>query len=181
MPLTSLPSQPPLRLRLSSPSEVLAAVPYLIGFQPQRSIVVLSLRQKQVGLTMRLDLDMPPAELRSIVVARLEADGADTAVLIFFDPAPGARGQRPGAQLARGLIRAVRRAKMEVQDALGVREGRFWSYLCTQPGCCPPEGRPLPVAGSTDHSKVTSTFVAIGSAPMSSREELCASIAGPDE
>ena len=171
--------QPPARLRLSSPGQVLAAVPYLLGFAPSQSVVVLSLRGKQIGLTMRLDLDTPPAKLRETVVNRLRSDGATTAVIMLFDPDDlGGPGARPGARIARPLIRAVRRAGLEVRDALVVADGRFWSYLCDEPACCPPEGRLLPAAGDGDTSLVASTFVAMGSAPLASRDELSASV-GP--
>ncbi len=36
---------------LSTPAEVLAAVPYLLGFAPERSVVVLCMQGKQLGLT----------------------------------------------------------------------------------------------------------------------------------
>lgn len=173
---------PPSRLRLSSPEQVLAAVPYLLGFAPARSVVVLSLRGKQVGLTMRLDLDTPSPQLRKIVVNRLRGDGATTAVLIMFDPDDAAgSGGRPGADLARSLIRAIRRDGMAVKDALGVSRGRFWSYLCSEPGCCPPQGRALAAAGEPAHSLVAASFVAMGTAPLASREELAASIAASPE
>ncbi len=174
----SLP-QPPARLRLSSPEQVLAAVPYLLGFTPTHSLVVLSLRGKQIGLTMRLDLDTPPPELRRVVVNRLHADGATTAVLIVFDPDDGGGpGAKPGSRLARPLIRALRREGVGVKDALVVASGRFWSYLCDEPRCCPPNGRAIPVAGAPDHSLVASSFVAMGTAPLASREALSASV-GP--
>jgi hypothetical protein len=180
MALAPLPPplpQPASRLRLSSPEQVLAAVPYLLGFMPSRSLVVLSLRDKQVGLTMRLDLDTPPPELRRVVVNRLHADRATTAILIVFDPDDsGGPGSRPGSRFARPLIRTLRREGLAVKDAMGVRKGRFWSYLCNEPTCCPPNGRALPVAGEPDHSLVASTFVAMGTAPLSSREELSASV-----
>jgi hypothetical protein len=177
----SLP-QPPSRLRLTSPEQILAAVPYLLGFTPSRSLVVLSLRGKQVGLTMRLDLDTPPTQLRRVVVDRLHADGATMAVLILFDPdgIPGEAGpprSRPASPLARPLIRALRREGVVVKDALVVHRGRFWSYLCDEPSCCPPRGRALPAAGGPDHSLVASTFVAMGTAPLASRGELSASVA----
>ena len=172
-------SDQPGRVRLSTPGEVLAAVPYLIGFAPQRSVVVLSLRGKQIGLTMRLDLDTPRETLHKVIVSRLAADSGTSAVLVIFDPHPGKGSHRPGASIARPLIRAVERAGVQVRDALGVCDGSFWSYLCEDPRCCPPEGRPVPVSGSSDHSKVASNFVAIGTAPMASRDELSASIAGP--
>ena len=167
-------SEPPTRLKLSSPAEVLAAVPYLIGFAPQHSIVVMCLRDKQIGLTMRLDLGLPPSDTHKIIVERVLADGADTALVVLFDPPAGS--PRPGSSMARHLIRALRRADVRVQDALGVSNGRFWSYVCREPSCCPPGGRPVPEPGARDHNRVAATFVSIGSAPLSSREELSATL-----
>jgi hypothetical protein len=178
-PLSEPLSEPPVRLRLSSPAEVVAAVPYLVGFTPERSVVVLCLSAKQLGLTMRLDIDMPGEELRDLVLARLKGDAADTAVIVLFDP-PSSGSRRPGAPLAKSLARAIRRDGLHVQDALGIREGRFWSYLCSNPECCPPEGRPVPPSGDADHSRVAATFVALGSAPLSSRDELAASVTVTD-
>ncbi len=174
----SLP-QPPARLRLTSPEHILAAVPYLLGFAPSRSVVVLSLRDKQIGLTMRLDIDTPAQELHEVVLQRLRDDGATKAVIVLFDPAEASgSGTLPGYRIGRPLVRAVRREGLTVVDALVVQQGRFWSYVCTNRRCCPPQGRPVPKAGQPDHSLVASAFVALGTAPMASRDELHASI-GP--
>src|SRR5437588_9860218 len=110
-------SEPQSKLRLTSPAQILTAVPYLLGFSPARSVVVMSLRDKQVGLTMRLDIDTPPRELRETVVKRLRADGASKAVIVLFDPDETASvdpvdpALRPGHRIARPLIRAGRRAE----------------------------------------------------------------------
>jgi hypothetical protein len=166
-------------MRLTSPEQVLTAIPYLLGFTPSSSVVVLSLRGKEIGLTMRLDIDTPPREMHEQVVKRLRADGASKAVIVLFDPGDtGGPGVRPGYRIARPLIRAVRRAGLEVLDAVVVHRGRFWSYLCSNPVCCPPGGRPMPAPGTADHSLVASTFVAMGSAPLASRDELYDSV-GP--
>jgi hypothetical protein len=170
----SSPTEPAARLRLTSPAEILAAVPFLLGFFPEQSLVVIGLRGKEVGLTMRVDVGAA-LNLREAIVQRLLAQGTSSAVLILFDPPPDDR-RRPG----RSLMRAVRRAfdvkGIHVKDALGVREGRYWSYLCTDTTCCPGEGRAVPVAGSTDHSKVAASFVAVGTAPLANRPALEASI-----
>jgi hypothetical protein len=165
----------PARMRLTSPAEILAAVPFLLGFTPERSLVVICLRGKQIGLTMRVDLDSA-FELRAAFVARLLNQGAESAVLILFDPELDDR-RRPGRALMRAVRRAFEVKGVRVTDALGVSLGRYWSYLCTDTTCCPGEGRAVPVAGSADHSRVAAPFVAIGSAPLASREALTASIA----
>jgi hypothetical protein len=178
VPRFAEPSEPPAgltRMRLSSPAEILAAVPYLLGFTPQESLVVICLRGKEVGLTMRVDLDAALG-LREAFVKRLLADGAGSAVLILFDPAPD-DPRRPGKAMMRAIKRSFQAQGVQVKDALGVHEGRYWSYLCTDTVCCPPGGRVVPVAGSADHSRVAAPFVAIGTAPLASRSALEASIA----
>ncbi|HET9255568.1 MAG TPA: DUF4192 domain-containing protein, partial [Pseudonocardiaceae bacterium] len=44
------------RIRLSDPSELIAAVPHLLGFHPRESAVLIALHGKSLGLTMRTDL-----------------------------------------------------------------------------------------------------------------------------
>ena len=46
-------------IKLTSPHELLAVVPYLLGFNPTNSIMVLCLRDRRLGLTQRLDLPRP--------------------------------------------------------------------------------------------------------------------------
>ena len=46
-------------ITLSSPTDLLAVIPRLLGFEPHASIVVLSLRRR-LGLTQRMDLPGPP-------------------------------------------------------------------------------------------------------------------------
>ena len=42
------------------------------------------------------------------------------------------------------LIRdEARRAGLDLRDVLRVEDGRYWSYLCRDPSCCPPEGVPV--------------------------------------
>ena len=52
-------------LTLCSPAEVLATVPYMLGFQPADSVVLISLRgpRQRVGLTLRADLPRPEPPL----------------------------------------------------------------------------------------------------------------------
>ena len=40
---------------LTSPHDLLAAVPFLIGYHPKNSLVVIALRDEAVGMAMRID------------------------------------------------------------------------------------------------------------------------------
>lgn len=52
----TLTQDPPDRIRLTDPADVLAVVPYLLGFRPEESLVVLALEHGRVALTARFDL-----------------------------------------------------------------------------------------------------------------------------
>ena len=50
-------------VRISDPGEVAAALPHLLGFRPEESVVVVGLGGPsggRVGLTVRADLPPPP-------------------------------------------------------------------------------------------------------------------------
>jgi hypothetical protein len=47
---------PATRVRLTDPSELIAAVPHLLGFHPRDSLVVISLDRRRLGMTLRADL-----------------------------------------------------------------------------------------------------------------------------
>jgi hypothetical protein len=57
-------------------------------------------------------------------------------------------------------------------DALVVSAGHWRSLLCTQPGCCPPEGRPLPATTPV----VVAAAIAAGRAPLPTREDVTAAL-----
>ena len=46
-------------IRLTSPQELLAIVPFVLGFNPTNSIMVLCLTDRRLGLMQRLDLPNP--------------------------------------------------------------------------------------------------------------------------
>lgn len=46
------------------------------------------------------------------------------------------------------MVAAATRHAVPVADALRVDDGRYWSYTCTDPACCSPEGARYDVAAS---------------------------------
>src|ERR687893_1342327 len=61
----------PTRVRLTDPSELIAAVPHLLGFHPRDSLVVISLDGRRLGMTLRADLVDP--EHRELLAEQLTA------------------------------------------------------------------------------------------------------------
>ncbi|QTE28353.1 DUF4192 domain-containing protein [Pengzhenrongella sicca] len=81
----------PPTIRVREPRELLALLPYELGFRPQESAVAVSLRapRRRVGLVARVDLadlgdlDAGPQLARGLV-SHLVADGARDAVLVLY-------------------------------------------------------------------------------------------------
>lgn len=154
------------RLSLTSPSALVAAIPYLLGFHPARSAVVLWLEGGRILLTQRLDL--PPADggaddpwLRA-VWGHAAADRAEELVLVCVD-----EQLRP--PLVERLVECAGVAGVQVRDVLLVVEGRWRSLLCDDPSCCPDGGRPVPAA---EVDRIAAEFAVLGRAPLPSREDL---------
>ncbi|WP_431935221.1 DUF4192 domain-containing protein [Micromonospora sp. RP3T] len=157
------------RLSVRSPADLVAAVPYLLGFHPEDSVVVVAVRGRRVVFAARGDLPEPggdpgpAARHLAQVVARQDADAA---TVIGFGPAARVTGvvDAVGAALDDvGLI---------VLDALRVTDGRWWSYLCDEPTCCPVEGTPYDPAVS----RVSAAAVFAGQVALPDRAALAAQV-----
>lgn len=166
--------------RMTSPGEVVALVPTLCGFTPSESLVVVSLRGRRgrIGLTMRCDL--PPeadeAALADEVSGRMAHDGASGVLLVVHseDATPRAR-----SGLVDAVSAACRRHGLEVREALLVGRGRWTSYLCDGPACCPLGGTPVEQPPTPALRLVAAEAALQGRAVLASREELVASVAPP--
>ena len=131
-----------VQLRAASPEAVLAVIPHLLGFYPSRSLVVLGLGDRgRVVVTFRYDLPEPPDDELSDDIARhasfvLEREGIAAVLLVGYGPAdlvePVAR--RTAGSLIGGGV--------QLQELLRADGGRYWSLLCSDLACCPPEGQP---------------------------------------
>ena len=123
---TSDRQQPKLSLR--SPEDIIAIVPYLVGFEPTDSLVVIGLTGKAVEFAGRLDLPTDPAELpdyRHAVeyLADATARNATSCLLVAYGPAPIVT---PVMDLARETMPA---SGLPVLDALRVTDDRYRSAV----------------------------------------------------
>jgi hypothetical protein len=155
-------------VRLASPRQLLAAVPVLCGFQPASSFVIVGCAGREVRVALRYDLPDPPdagttADLVGTAAATLAGNGVDRACGVGYGP----------GVLVTPVVDALRehlpQAGITVAEMLRVEVGRYWSYLCTDPGCCPAEGVPF----DPEHRPAGLDAQPV----LASREELAASIA----
>ncbi len=143
----SSPSQP--THRISGPTELLAALPYLLGFHPAQSLVAVAVDSGMLGATARLDLaDALEPGLVEHTVQALCRSGADRLVVVVLDDrcelsATQVGADRPWAEAIVAVERAAVQVGAELGEALFVCCGRWWSYLCSAERCCPVDGRPL--------------------------------------
>ncbi len=133
-----------IRIRAGSPEALLALVPYLLGFVPRASLVVIGTEPPNhlIKVTLRYDLPDPPgtgvaADLAAHAVGVLESQRLPALVAVGYGPSmlvdsvAGALGAAAGA------------AGIEVTDILRAEDGRYWSYLCSSEECCPAAGTPF--------------------------------------
>ncbi|MBL1100449.1 DUF4192 domain-containing protein [Streptomyces coffeae] len=152
------------QVTLRSPAELADALPYVLGFHPDDSIVMIALHgpRGRFGGRLRLGIPGTPEEWPEvcdqlaeclITSSRRRGERPDGIVLFLCqDPAEGASGLdtmerlRPLAQRLRIACGAM---EVPVYEALCLSGGRFWSYVCPDERCCPPEGVPLALPGTS--------------------------------
>jgi hypothetical protein len=172
----------PVVARLTTPAQIVAVLPRYLGYVPTESLVVVCQEEPRgrLGLTMRFDLPVVEDEpdLVEQVVARVRLAQPSRLLLAVFTEEPGAPAL-PRTLLVDSVLDAL--PEVEPTDALLVRAGRFWSYLCDNARCCPPAGRPVDESGLDDDQVglLAAELVLQGRATMPSREALESSIAGP--
>lgn len=165
-------------LKISDPSELLAYVPHALGFQPEDSVVLMSIRapRGRVGLVARVDLPDLHSERGEEVLERLGAhlyrDGAAAVAAVIYSPrgkeAAELEEEKRSARRILDLVECC--ADMPpLLDAWLVGSNRYLCLTCDCEECCPEQGRPLDELESTS---VAAAFVMAGSAPAPDRASL---------
>ena len=170
-------------VRIGGPADILGVLPYRIGFHPSESLVVVCLEgpRRRDRLVMRVDLPSP-AERRGVVsdiAERVAHVGASSSVVVVYtEDADAGRGRSrlAHAGLVQALRSALRHREIQLHEALLVRAGRWWSYLCHDSGCCPPEGTPLPEQPTAATLRYAAEAVGQGERVLADRDELRRSV-----
>ena len=151
-------------LRLRTPADLLAAVPYMLGFHPADSVVVLGLRRGALVFELRGDLpsDGHVDEFADYYARLVHRQRVDAALLVGYGPGDAV------TPAVTTTAAALARHGVAVPEMLRAHEGRYWSYTCTSPSCCPPEGTPYDVSTSPIAAQAT----VFGCEALPSRAEL---------
>jgi hypothetical protein len=161
------------KLSVRSTADLIAAVPYLLGFHPTDSVVVVALRGSKIVFVARGDLPdrgapgPTPEAAAAHVAAVVARQDADSATVIGYGPA-----ERVTAAAA-AVRAALDRQGVRVFDVLRVTDARYWSYTCGNPDCCPPEG----TAFDTATSQIAAAATVAGQVALPDRAALTRQVA----
>ena len=170
--MTTPSGRPPVRI--STPAGLLAVIPFLLGFTPTNSLVVIGSASPlgRIRVALRYDLPGPPdaglaAQIAAHATGALTCQQITSAVVAGYGP----------GRLVTPVVGAIRQAAsstgVELRDVLRVHEGRYWSYLCSEPSCCPADGVPFDAAGHPAARLLASQGLPV----LAGRDALAATIA----
>lgn len=154
-------------MTITQPEQLIHAVPYLLGFHPHESVVLIWIHRGSIVLTQRYDVDAPaPIAVLQSAADRVEA--TDVFICAFRNGQPNASFIADMQELADNFARVL--------DAIVVVGDRWTSVLCAQ-SCCPPGGR---LIDPDIADEIAVQFIAHGMSVLDSRSDLITEIT-PDE
>jgi hypothetical protein len=153
---------------LRDPGDVIAMVPYVLGFTPVDSLVMVALvgQRKRLGACLRLDLPHSAADGSAVaryLVGVAVAHHFGTVLLVAFTA-----DERRATAVMQPLRRGLAVGRIKVADALRADGQRWWSYTCHDPACCSPDGTPY----DPDSTRVAAEAVVAGLTRAPDRDSL---------
>ncbi len=112
---------------LDSPAATISALPDLIGFTPQESLVIIYLNGQRVIVTARSDIDSRWHLSASDVASTGTRVGADGAIVIVCD-ARGGSPELPWLAEITDCSKACEQSGIQVRASLLVDGNQYWSY-----------------------------------------------------
>ncbi|WP_435973661.1 DUF4192 domain-containing protein [Streptomyces sp. Qhu_M48] len=152
------------QITLRGPAELADALPFMLGFHPTDSVVLAALHGEhgRFGGRVRLGIPRSPREWAStadhlaecLIEGGARSGTRPDGIVVFLcqDPAAGETGRsvmerlRPFAQRLRTACGAL---DIPVYEALCISDGLYFSYCCPDARCCPPDGTPLALSGTS--------------------------------
>lgn len=167
--------------RITSPADLLALVPSVLGFHPEESLVLVVTAGDLGNLHVRLDLPLDDDEdeaaeaVRTVVAAVTKARAHQVALVVYSD-----EGEAHTEGLVDILVDQLLDRQVGVLCAIRA-DGERWYSFDWGPDCCGPdhgplEGRPYDVSSHP----ITAQSVLDGRVVFNSRRELADSLVGTD-
>jgi hypothetical protein len=158
--------------------DLIDVAPYLLGFHPVDSVVVIALPAdgNKVCLTIRADIaDVRQDAFVDYLAALVAQGGGRRVVLVVYGGAGGRPpGELPDKDVVALFADAADVVRLEVLGAMYVAGGRWWSYdPCGAARCCPPAGGAVGGSAST----VASEAERAGLTALPDRAALAATLA----
>jgi hypothetical protein len=145
-------------LKPKGPASLLAAIPYLVGFEPLNSLVLVAFSGKnnRVAVAIRIDLaELNQAQLIKNAMSALkqakENSDIDGVLTVIY-------AENKWCQYRESIsaLLDAQREICEISDAMWVEGFRYGSVLCEDSECCPKEGFALPTDTSLEKLQLIS-------------------------
>ncbi|MFM8366495.1 MAG: DUF4192 domain-containing protein [Candidatus Nanopelagicaceae bacterium] len=156
---------------VKTPHDLLAAVPFLIGYHPTDSLVLISVKSDSLEMAMRIDFPKnPPEGSYQLLASHLKRDNSEGALIVAYEPADSLAGP----EVLHNVADAVASLDIPIRELMLVRNNHWRSLLCNDDKCCPPEGNQIE---EFVNSRIAAEQVASGKVlPFSDSEGLTHSI-----
>jgi hypothetical protein len=133
------------------PAALTASLPGALGYQPHDELVLVGVSSMHTAAAVTYVLGLEGTDTEEgaeevassihLMVSGLVHDGATKVAVVVY--APDLSTDSTAARLAATAVVCAEAAGLGVLDAIAVTDGRWRSYECTKPSCCPPEGTPI--------------------------------------
>jgi hypothetical protein len=154
------------QVTLRTPAELADALPYLLGYRPEDSMVLVALHDRggrgRFGGRARLgipaneeDWEAASRQLARGLVTGSERRGTRPERMVAYvcqEPGAGESGRDVKRRLERlAHLMRIECGSLDVPviEALCISDGRFWSYCCPAGDCCPEDGSPMGLPGTS--------------------------------
>ena len=130
---------------LTSPHDLLAAIPFLIGYHPSDSLVLVAIKGDLVSMAMRVDYpENENTDTYDLLAHHLKLDGADAALMLAYVPSEKSELHETGAEVLGHMSNSLTKNAIVIRESIEVIGNRWRSVICEDISCCPPEGNLLP-------------------------------------
>lgn len=127
---------------ISTPTELITAVPFLLDAHPEDALVFIALRDGAVECAIRRDIpqEWSDEEVDELLVPVQESNPEELLILAYLPPTI----EKESSEKFLSELHAQAEEIAPVKDFLIIHGARWRSFLCKDQSCCDPRGQELP-------------------------------------